>query len=184
MNFIKRNKVAKQRGFSNVQIAIGILVTVIALLGSIAGYQYVYQAKVNNELSELNDLQNSTVKYGSVVGTFNSTNVTPAILAGLNFYPATRVQSDGTTVNNQWGGTITPALGTILAVGDSIQYTYTGVTDFACKEMGTKADGIAQLISINGTATKTNGTPSDPALVIANCTGTNNNNTIAYTIAK
>lgn len=94
MNALKIKKLS-QRGFTNVQIAIGILVGVIILLGSLGGYQYINQAKVNNEISNITDLRSATVRYGQFTGTFTSANVTTPILLGLNFFP-------NNSTSNQW----------------------------------------------------------------------------------
>jgi hypothetical protein len=189
MNLHKNWVLAKERGFNNVQIAVGILVTVVVLLGSIGSYVYVSQAKVNNEVSELNDLQNNTVKYGATLSTaFSSSNTTLAILSGINFFPSSRVTGTSTApvVANQWGGLITVAVGTTVTTGDSIAFSYTAVPDYACKEIATKVDSIASIVTVNGTSVKSNGSSANPTTVGTACgsTGNVNNNTMIFTITK
>jgi hypothetical protein len=177
-----------QRGFSNVQIAIGILVGVIILLGSLSGYQYIGQVKVNNEISTLGDLKAATVRYGQFAGQFSATNVTAAILNGQNFYNGAGLSVSGTpavpVVNNQWGGLVTAAFGTAITAGDSIAFTFTGIPNSACRDLGTKVDNLASSVSINGATTKSVGGASLPASVTTQCAATSDNNTIIYTIAK
>lgn len=175
-SYFQSLKKSAQRGFSNVQIAIGILVGVIILLGSLGGYQYIVQAKVNNEISLITDLRSATVRYGQFTGVFNSTNVTEAILTGLNFFP------NGQPVNS-FGGTIVPAVGTINTAGDSIQFTFNGISTYACKQIGTMLDNVVSIVSINGTTTKAAGASSLPLSVGTACTA-GDGNVLVYTISR
>lgn len=172
---VQSAKLKAQKGFSNVQIAIGILVGVIVLLGSLAGYQYINQAKVNNEVNLLNDLRNATVRYGNFVGTFSGTNVTTAILTGMNFFPNGAV--------NNFGGSIVPAVGTINTAGDSIQFTFNGVSTYGCKQIATMVDNTAAIVTINGTTTKAAGAATVPATVGTACAA-GDANVIIYTISR
>lgn len=181
-------KLKAQQGFSNVQIAIGILVGVILLLGSLGGYQYITQAKVDNEISILNELKASTVRYGQVAGAFSDTNVTLSILNGQNFFNSAGLVVTGTAaapaVNNQWSGTVTVAVGTANVAGDAIAFTFTRVPRNACNELGTKVDNLAATVTIGGTTTKAVGAGSNAATVTAQCAAGGESNTIVYTLAK
>jgi len=167
---------SNQRGYTNIQLAIGMIVAVLILLGSIAGYKYIDQAKVNNELSILTDLKSATTRYGQFTGIFTTTNMTTTILTGLNFFP-----NNSTT--NQWGGTISAAIGTINTAGDSIDFTFTNVPTYACKEIGTKVDNIASVVTIGSTKTKAAGAATTPLSVTTAC-ATGDNNTIIYTLSR
>ena len=177
----------KEAGVTNTQVAIVVLVGVILLLGALGGYQYISQAKVNNEISMLSDMKAATVRYGQFAGTFNKDGTDLATLHGLNFFAGAglTVTGAGATlqVGNQWGGTVVPAVGNVVAAGDSIAYTFTGVSTYACKELGTKVDTIASKVSINGEATKLAGAHTLAADVVANCAA-GDNNTMLYTIAR
>ena len=176
----------KQEGNSSIQTAIALMVGVILLIGAIGAYQYITQAKVNNDIAELSDLKNSTVRYGQSVGTFTATNDTIAILTSLNFFPSPRVTGSGTAgaaVTNQWGGTIVPSLGTVNTAGDSLVFTYTGVPTSACRELVTKMDNIATAVSVNATATKLAGAATVAATAIPLCLA-GDNQTIAYTMSR
>jgi PilS N terminal len=181
-------KLSAQRGFSNVQIAIGILVGVIILLGSLGGYQYISQAKVNNEISTLGDLKAATVRYGQFVGVFSATNATAAILNGQNFFNGAGLTVTGTAaapvVTNQWGGVVTIAVGNGNTAGDSIDFTFPGVPGDACRDLGTKVDNLAAKVTIGGTVTKAVAAATDPAKVTTQCAAGGQNNTIIYTIQK
>lgn len=179
-------KLSAQRGFSNVQIAIGILVGVIILLGSLGGYQYINQAKVNNEITTLGDLKAATVRYGQFAGVFTSTNVTLAILNGQNFFHGgglvSTTTTDATTISNQWGGSVTASVGTAGSAGDSIDFTFSNVPSAACQELGSKVDNLAAKVSINANVTKAVGAATDLAAVTKHCAA--NSNTIIYTMQK
>lgn len=185
---IKVLKLKAQQGFSNVQIAIGILVGVIILLGSLGGYQYITQAKVNNEISILGDLKAATVRYGQFAGVFSATNVTASILNGQNFFSSAGLSVTGTAaapvVTNQWGGGVTVAVGTANVLGDAIAFTFPNVPGNACRELGTKVDNLAATVSIGGTVTKAVGASSNAGTVTTQCAAGGDSNTIIYTISK
>jgi PilS N terminal len=182
-SMFKKNK---QRGFSNVQIAIGILVGVIALLGSLSGFQFINQSKVNNEIIALTDLKSSTMRYGQFVPTFTG-NVALDTLNEQNFFNAsgfTYVGGTTPTLTNQWGGAVTVAAGQLSVAGDAIDFTFANVPASACKELATKVDNITARVKI-GAATGTIDRTADTATKIAyaktNCVG---NVSIVYTITK
>lgn len=176
-----------QQGFSNVQIAIGILVSVIILLGSLGGFQYVEQAKVNNEVSVITDLKAATVRYGQFAAPFTGDNV-KAILNGQNFFRSSGISVTGTAaepvMTNQWGGLVTVAFGTSVNEGDSIDFTFGSVPNSICNDIATKLDTIVEQIKIGNVVTKAVGNPTDPLAVTTACSGGNDQNTITYTIKR
>jgi hypothetical protein len=178
---LKKNK---QRGFSNVQIAIGILVGVIALIGSLSGFQFINQAKVNNEITALTDLKSSTMRYGQFVPTFTG-NVSLDTLNEQNFFNSTGFTYVGGTtpsLTNQWGGAVTIAAGTAAVAGDAIDFTFANVPAAACKELVTKVDNIASKITIGTTVfDRTVAIATKIANAKTVCTG---NVSMVYTISK
>lgn len=177
-----------QQGFSNVQIAIGILVSVIILLGSLGGFQYVEQAKVNNEVSVITDLKAATVRYGQFAAPFTAANVTGPILNGQNFFRSSGISVTGTAaapvMTNQWGGPVTVTPGESVNPGDSIDFTFNSVPNNICNEIATKLDSIVENIDVNGTVTKAVGNPTDPLAVTTACAVGNDENIIIYTIKR
>ena len=177
----------KEAGVTNTQVAIVTLVGVILLLGSLGGFQYIGQAKVSNEIATLSDLRAATVRYGQTVGTFTTTNLTVPILAGFNFFASSGLSVSGTgtttAVANQWGGTVSPSVGTSATLGDSITFTFSGVSSSACKELGTKVDKLASTVSINSVQTKAVGAATLAAGVLTNCKATDDNS-VAYTFLR
>lgn len=181
-----------QAGYTNVQIAIGVLVSVIAVLGAISGFTYLNQAKVNNEIALIGDIRANTSKFISTQGLGVTTAPAIATLANLGFFPTNLVTGIGTagaTVANQWGGAITVATarGDGVAVdathpSDSIAYTFTNVPDAACRILGVSLDSVVSALKIGATQIKTTLAPtSSPATVGTSCTG--NANTMVYTIS-
>jgi len=182
----------QQGGYTNVQLAIGVLVSVIAVLGAISGYTYLNQAKVNNEIALIGDLRANTSKFISTQGLGVTTTPLISTLANLGFFPTNLVTGIGTataTVANQWGGTITVASARGDGVGvdathpsDSIAYTFTNVPDAACRILGVSLDSVVSALKIGATSIKTTLAPtSSPATVGTNCTG--GANTLIYTIS-
>lgn len=179
-----------QQGFSNVQIAIGILVGVIILLGSLGGFQYVEQAKVNNEVAVITDLKSATVRYAQFAAPFTADNTTDVILNGQNFFRSAGISVTGTAaapvITNQWGGAVTVAQAQSLNAGDSIDFTFTSVPNSICNDIATKLDNVVARIEINGTETKAVGNPTNPATVTTQCAASviANANTLVYRIQR
>ena len=185
-------KTIQQAGYTNVQIAIGVLVSVIAVLGAISGFTYLNQAKVNNEIALIGDIRANTSKFISTQGLGVTTAPAIATLANLGFFPnnlVTGIGTAGATVANQWGGTITVAAarGDGVAVeathpSDSIAYTFTNVPDAACRILGVSLDSVVSALKIGATTIKTSLAPtSSPATVGTSCTG--GANTLVYAIS-
>ena len=177
-----------QRGVSFVQLAFIIgIASLLVVAAIIYGPRYFTKAKVQNEVSALTDFRAATVSFGSRVGLFTTTNASLEALIGQNFFPMTMVSgtAPNRVVTNQWGGSYTVGVGTIVNAGDAIVLTSTGIPATACTELGTSLDGIASVITVNGTTVKTNGNAANPVTVAANCdSASNDNNAMAITMPK
>ena len=170
---VKSRSLSAQKGYTNIQLAIGILVSVVAVLGAIGGFTYVTQAKVNNQLNYLSDLKASTGRLFLQLGAASASAQTLAQLAAFGFFPANTVTTTtgtggGTTVTNQWGGAIQVATGTAGVAGDSLNFTFTGVPADACVAIGLGVDSIADVVKIDGVTTKAYGASSVAATVLGN----------------
>lgn len=173
-----QSRKSSQRGFSNVQIAIGILVTVILLLGALSGYQYIQQAKVNNEVSAMTDLKAATTSLGQANGAFNANGDATTTLAGLNFFQGASFTVGGTatapTVKNQWGGAITAEW-----KSNNIEFKFAGVPSSVCKDLLPKTKNIVDSAKV-GTTTVT-----DLASYITACTPASGTTVdIVYSISR
>jgi PilS N terminal len=156
-----------QRGYTNIQLAIGVLVSVVAVLGAIGGFTYVTQAKVNNQLNYLADLKNSTGRLFLQLGSATASASTLVNLNTYGFFPSSTVTGTGASlkVSNQWGGGVTVAQGTAGVLGDSIAYTFSGVPGDACVAIGLGVDAVADVVTIDGVTTKAYGASTVPATV-------------------
>jgi len=190
MNFkrICATRRAKQRGITLVTVAMILGIGGILLIAAIVyGPRYFTKSKVSNEIAALSDFRSNTVSFGGRVGLFTSSNASLQALINQNFFPQSMVSgtSPNQVVTNQWGGSYTVAVGTIVNAGDSLVLTSTGVPALACTELGTSLDNVVSIIKINGTQTKANGAPSDPSTVASNCGGSSgDDNSFAMTVAK
>ncbi|QOU76430.1 hypothetical protein JAB4_059300 (plasmid) [Janthinobacterium sp. HH102] len=179
------NQKFKQRGISAIQIMLGVLVGALVLIGGLSLLRWVDSAKVNNDLSELNDLKARTVSYAlNHNGSFSG--VTQETIIGLDFFPSNRVSgaSGSRVVQNQWKGLITVAPATTATANDSLLFTYTGITSAACKELSLKAAQLAAAISVGGTPVKPSLGTLNEATMITSCDQGNDNVTIAYTFNR
>lgn len=178
---------SKQGGMTMIGMAIILGVITILTLATLYGLKYFTKAKVNTETQAVTDFKVNVVSYGSRVGLFNAANSGLQALINQNFFAPNQVggTAPNQTVTNQWGGSYTVAVGTVVNAGDSIVLTSTGIPAVACTELGTSLDASVSMISINGTNTKVNGGQSNAQTVAANCGGAaGDNNTMAMTIAK
>ncbi len=183
-----------QRGYTNVQLAIGVLVSVIAVLGAINGYAYLNQVKVSNEISMLGSLRANTSRLIGIQGIGFTSTPSISTLANLGFFPTNLVSSIGTagaTVANQWGGSIVVAAARADGVAvdathpsDSIAYTFSNIPDAACRILGVSLDSVVSALKIGNTPIKTTLAPiSSPSTVGTSCTGTGNANTMTFTLS-
>jgi hypothetical protein len=188
---IRLTRTKNQKGNAAIQTAITLMVGVVLLIGAVGAYKYIGQAKNDNEINEITDLKNSTVRLGQSMGVFNSTDITTANLRTLNFFPANRIITSGTgatattTVNNQWGGAITVAVANVAsaAAADGIAFTYAGVPKANCLDIVTKLDGIAETITVAGTVTKAANAKSNISTVATQCS-TADTVSVIYTLTK
>jgi hypothetical protein len=141
-----RTRKALQRGFSNVQIAIGILVTVILLLGALSGYQYIQQAKVNNEIGALTDIKAATVSLGQAGNFPAAAGTDTATLKGMNFFENSAFDTSA-GVKNQWGGDVTGS----FTKTDQITITSASVPASVCREIFPKIRTIVKDASVGQT---------------------------------
>lgn len=178
-NFQKR--IRAQRGISLPLLALFIgIASIFVIVAIIYGTRYFQQAKAQNEITALSDLKVNVVSYGSRVGVFTNDNTTAAVLIGQGLFPLGLV--NGTTISNQWGGTVTPAMGTLASAGDSISFDTTSIPGAACRIIGTSLDDVAGRIEINGTLTKALGARTNPADVNTACS--NENNTMTLVVGR
>ena len=189
--FCSRRQTARkqaQRGITTVQVAIGILVSVIALVGSFAGFQYVQQAKVNTDVAAMADIKTATMRYGSVLGTngFHTGNSSLPQLISMGFFGSSAFSVSGTTaVLNQYQGPVSVAIPNDLGSNfDGLAFTFAGMPATSCRDVAMRIDNLATTIKIfNGNSGLTttvkplNGT-LDAASVIAGCGPASNNQLI------
>lgn len=174
----------RQKGISNIQVMVGILVSAIFLLGGIGLIRYIEKAKVNNELSELGQLKVRTAAYGNLHGgDFAMMNQELAI--GLNFFPANRISgvTGSRVISNQWGGKITIEPIKTFIDNDSILYNYFGVPASACKDLVMNAKDLTAVILVNGAFyVKRMNWVIPEETVVAGCEAAGDNATIGYVL--
>lgn len=176
----------KERGSQTVHVGIGIAITAIMLVAASAGFRYQQNARAANDVQMLNSLKLATVDYGMSISTgiFSSTNVTIPILGDAHFFddPTLFYTSGASSVTNQWGGTLSVAVGSVFTTGDSIIFTSTNIPKAACIDIGMESDAFAQIIKVNNAVTKPSGTLTSVTSITAACTATAN--TMEFTIMK
>ena len=178
-------RLARQRGFTMIQVAIVLGIVALATVAAVVGGQrYFASQKVQNELSFLSGFKGKVVTYGQQVGTFTAANTAATVLSPLQFFDPAMVGGNAAapTFTNAWGSLIAVGVGNINQAGDSITYTDPGIGTDACSQLALGADNIGSIITVNGVQTKAAGGVSNPVLVAANCNLAAN--TIVFTISK
>lgn len=163
---------SRQKGYIQGLVIVIVVIMILTIGILYVGMGKMTQSKVANEVQYDTDLSTRVKAYSAQVGLFTSTNANQAALVGRGFFP--QAQVSGTTITNQWNGTVTTAIGTINTAGDAIDVTSPNVPVADCKQLGTSLDQVVSKLTINGTVVKPIGSPTDPAKVDAACTGTNN----------
>lgn len=149
----RKARPSTQLGITTVQIAIGILVSVIALVGSFGGFQYVALAKVNTDMNMMADSKTATVRYGLTLEAagFTTANVKTEVLKLLGFFDSAGYGVYGgvtaSTATHQYGGTVEAALplddGVMTPQSEGISYTWKGLPSTACRELALRVGTLA-----------------------------------------
>lgn len=113
----------------------------------------------------------------------NYTGLGTALAISNNVFPSDRVVN-ATTVNNQFGGTITTNPATLITTADAAQLIYTSVPEDVCKELIPQVESYMRIIDVNGTSVKQDGQISDLTAIGTQCTSGGSNNTITYTFGR
>ena len=192
--FCSRRQTARkqaQRGITTVQVAIGILVSVIALVGSFAGFQYVQQAKVNTDVAAMADIKAATMRYGSVLGTngFTLGNSSLPQLISMGFFGSSAFSVSSTTaVLNQYQGQVSVALPIEISSNEGLAFIFQGMPATSCRDVAMRIDNLATTIrggngSLSHTIKGLNGTVI-PETAIAACSGTGSTNMLRVTFTR
>jgi hypothetical protein len=175
---------AKQRGISQIQIAIGIAVAGLALVGGLILIKYPEKMKSTNEMTEISDLRSSSVTYATNHGGLY-TGMTLDLACKHGFFPDGRCNGTGagTTVSNQWGGSVTVGIVTINAGNDGLKWTYSGLSNQTCIDQISTMWNVMAKIDVGSTAVKTASNQAlDDATAATACSGAGNNASISWTI--
>lgn len=174
MNILKAVEMkSRKRGATLIE---GILFVVIALglmIGGIVLFQQVsLSSRVNDAVRTVVSVQSETRGMHQNTATFgNSAAITPALIAA-GAVPGKLVS--GTTLNNEFGGTIT-----VTGDGATFDVAYTNVPPEACVRLvpfSANGQGVAgvgiESVAIGGAAAASSLTPAEAATACAGSDGT------------
>lgn len=178
-----------QAGMSNIQIMVGVLISAIMIVGSMGMIRAIDQAKVDNDLRDLADLKQKTVRLALQHGSLS--DVTQESLIEMGFFPATDVSGPvgSRVISSRWKGAITARGNGVYTPGDAIAYSFDGVSTAGCKQLAMQAGSVADQIMVSGTFVKSTpagdgtGTANEP-LLIALCDAGKDNLHIDFFISK
>lgn len=171
------------RGFTNLQITLGLAIVAIAIVAALGGFRKLDEAGVNAAIDEVSDLKVQTVKYAAQRGG-DFTGVDTNLCAN-KWFDSDRITGTGasTTINNKFKGTITCQPATSTSTNDSLTFTYTGIPAVACIGI-TSSVTKAAVIAVGGTTVKPLGGNLNESSAITQCNAANDNATIAFTFTR
>jgi hypothetical protein len=173
----------KQAGLTTIQIAVGIAVVGLSIVGGMFLFKYIESAKVKNESAEIADLRSSSVNYATQhAGRY--TGISMDIACSKDFFPQGRCSGTGaaTTATNAWGGAITVATANLTGANTGVAWTYPGLTTSACIAEITDVWHHAARIDVGTTPVKTATTQAlNDAAIIAACKAEADDATIVWT---
>jgi hypothetical protein len=178
LRIAQKLKAATQRGVSNIQVAIVVLVGILLLLGGLSGYRYIEQAKINNEIQTITDVRASVIRFGAFR---DLTGMDENTAATEGFFANTTIRQVGGLVPgvfNQWGGLVT-----VTGTATGITLTQAGVPGAACIDLVTRLDGVANTVVVGSETVKAAGVASVP-MTNAIRTQCNTVGTVAVTLLK
>jgi len=166
-----------QAGIGMVEIALGLVIASIMLVGVINYFSTNSISAQANQLGSDLSMMMGKVKaaYG---GQYNNVNNARLNTGGFfNKYTSLN-NTAGVVTTSLGGGTLTVAPGNVTVAGDSVRYTLTQLPDDACLPLITALAKTATTMQVGANNVKTAGNRPDPSLV----TCANDNTQIVFQV--
>jgi type II secretory pathway pseudopilin PulG len=167
-----KNNIRRKRGYSLVEIAAGLAVVAILILGALALVSVVNQSRLFTQASnELNVVQQAVRSLYS--GQSNFTNVSSSILITTKAVPAKMVS--GTTLRHAFSGQIDIAAASAAGgTGSGFQVTFRQIPADVCVKMLTADLGRGLYSAGVSSQVGQDGLPFTPAAAAGQCSGNYN----------
>lgn len=138
-----------QKGLTLIELLIALVIGATILFGVFYVAQVVSQkSKVSDAVQSMNTIVADTSSLYQSVGNYSGVSASALINNGK--IPASMVS--GTTIQNQFGGTITPtAVPFNGGINNAVQYSYTNVPKDSCSSMVQALSGTFDRIVVGGT---------------------------------
>ena len=166
-----------QKGVGMVEIALGLVIGAIILVGVVNYFSTNSTAAQANQLGS-----DMSMLIGKVKSSYSGqyANVTNARLNTGGFFARTTALTNvaGVVTHSVGGGTLTAAPGTVTVANDSVKYTLTGIQDAACLPLVTSLARTATTLTVAGNIVKAAGGQPVPE----NITCANDSNTIVIQV--
>jgi len=162
--------VGNQKGFTLVEIAIVVAISLLLLAGVIGVNRIIANTKANDEIGELK--QESTGIQKIYANNSNYATATLTDIIALKGLPDARITST-TTATNRWGGAITIAPATLATANDAIKFSTAGVPEYECVSVIPQVEPGFSRISVGGTDVKAYGGTLNKTTLGTQCTGGN-----------
>ena len=177
---------ARQAGITNIQIAVGIAVVGLSIVGGLFLFKYIEGQKVKNESAEIADLKASSVTFATQHGG-RYTGFTIGLACSKGFFPEGRCTGNGASagVTNAWGGAITANVANLTGTGTGLAWSFPGLSSKACINEITDLWHHAARIAVGTTPVKTATTQDiDDDTIITACEAAADAATIVWTFGS
>ncbi|MBC8737281.1 prepilin-type N-terminal cleavage/methylation domain-containing protein [Paraburkholderia sp. UCT31] len=169
----------KQSGFTLIELAIVLAIAAAVIyVGFAVVPSLLASNKSNAETSALPAIVAKIQKNYATQPNF--AGVTTAGLIGLDVFPPEYV--NGAALADRWGGTITPAVATIVTASDGIALTYTNIPQQECVDVAVGMERTMRIISVGGTVVKADGGVLNRTTLGTQCN--NATNTMVFTFGR
>ena len=171
---------ARKRGMTLIEAVLYIVIALAVMIGGIIFFQQAsLSARINDSVRTVVSLQSEVRGLHQSAANFGTADITPALIAS-GAVPAKLV--NGTTLNNEFGGTIT-----VTGAGSTFTVAYTNVPGEACVRLApfsANGQGVAgvgiESVTIGGAAA----TSLTPAEAAAACGGADFGGTVSWSFAR
>lgn len=179
-NFSQQKKIGKQKGFTLIELSFVVVAALVIIGGAVAGY-----TTVTNYLSTNKEQSNISSFIGKIRAKYaNAPDFSGVTINGLrnnDIFPDSMVS--GTTVHNQFNGSVTVAVGnTASGTNDLLTFTSSNYPKKTCTSLPDMLDITSYSVSINGTQVKAAGSPINRDTVGTACAG--DVNSIVFSMTK
>lgn len=183
MQFQLKKKQKGQTGFTLVELGIVVAIAAVIIgIGLVVVPSILASTRANGETSDLPAISTKVQRaFANQPNYSTPTAATLTNLINLRVFPENEV--NGAVVTNRWGGTITPAVDTLVTASDAVTITETQIPQAECVQVVQGVERSFRQIKVNATVVKADGAAQvNLATLGTSCVAPTNS--LAFTFGK